>query len=270
MSQMIYLLRPVNATLELVGDGNESYYFQFVAEGEAAVNLITKVDMVIDGVSVPADTLIYQLWLCYNPYINIYAAYGIGLSELYNPPEEEQGQPIAEQPAGQSGVSTEESPSEPDSEPVNDYNSLPMTAVRQEKRKVLLNCPNSVDEIPLVRAAREKPELFAMPDANGGLMLLDGVVEVSSDITTNQIWTADNTYHITAGINVRPLSVIEPGTIVEFASGTWMAVNSGGALISAGTPDNPTINALLIRQNRGMVIIIKQYSSKKPPPLRQR
>jgi hypothetical protein len=32
----------------------------------AAVNLITKVDMIIDGYSVPADTLIHHLWLYYS------------------------------------------------------------------------------------------------------------------------------------------------------------------------------------------------------------
>jgi hypothetical protein len=76
---------------------------------------------------------------------------------------------------------------------------------------------------------------------SGGLMLLDSVVEVSSDITTNQIWTAGNTYHITANISVQALLVIEPGTTVMFSSGTSMYVNNGGTLISCGTPDNPII-----------------------------
>ena len=76
--------------------------------------------------------------------------------------------------------------------------------------------------------------------ANGGIKL-DSVTEVSSDITTNQIWTAGNTYHITADISVQALLVIEPGTTVEFAYNTSMSVNNGGTLISAGTPDNPII-----------------------------
>ena len=72
-------------------------------------------------------------------------------------------------------------------------------------------------------------------------MMLDGVVEVSSDITTNQIWTAGNAYHITADISIQALLVIEPGTTVEFAYDTSMSVNNGGVLISCGAPDNPII-----------------------------
>ena len=225
-----------NGTLKAVGDGNTGYYFQFGTVGVATVNLITKVDMIIDGHSVPADTLIYQLWIFYDPDADIHTAYSIGLSYLI-PPEEEQGQSIAEQ----SGISTEESPSKIQSQPVNDCNSLPLTAVRQEKRKTLLNCPNSFDEITHVRTAREKPEFLAMPDDSGGQLMLDGTIEVSSDITTNQIWTAGNTYYITADISVQALLVIEPGTTVMFSSGTSMYVNNGGTLISAGTPDNPII-----------------------------
>ncbi len=103
---------------------------------------------------------------------------------------------------------------------------------------------------PTVESAEETmTESFALSGeedpsvmlGTGGQSLLDSTIEISSDITTNQIWTANNTYHITAGISVQALLVIEPGTVVEFASDTWMAVNNGGTLISAGTPDNPII-----------------------------
>ncbi len=76
--------------------------------------------------------------------------------------------------------------------------------------------------------------------ANGGIKA-DSITEVSSDITTNQIWTAGNTYHIVSDINVQALLVIEPGTIVEFAYNTSMSVNNCGTLISCGAPDNPII-----------------------------
>ena len=59
-----------------------------------------------------------------------------------------------------------------------------------------------------------------------------GVINISSDITTNQVWTANNIYHITANVNVRALLVIEPGTIVAFAADKVMFVNNGGTLIS--------------------------------------
>jgi len=67
------------------------------------------------------------------------------------------------------------------------------------------------------------------------------VVEVYSDITTNQIWTANNTYHINDNINVQALLVIEPGTVISFSYDGSLIVNNGGTLISSGTPDNPII-----------------------------
>jgi len=75
----------------------------------------------------------------------------------------------------------------------------------------------------------------------GEQMLLDErpIIDVHSDITTNQIWTADNIYYIWYIINVRALLVIEPGTEIRFASYySSLRVNNGGTLISCGTPDN--------------------------------
>ena len=65
------------------------------------------------------------------------------------------------------------------------------------------------------------------------------VIEIHSNITTNQIWTANNTYHVTAGVNVTALLVIEPGTHINFGANGGLIVNNGGTLISAGTPNNP-------------------------------
>ncbi|MFA5292049.1 MAG: hypothetical protein WC496_03345 [Phycisphaerae bacterium] len=64
------------------------------------------------------------------------------------------------------------------------------------------------------------------------------IIYIDSDITTNQIWTANNEYHITANINVQALLVIEPGTVIYFGNDGGLIVNNGGTLISAGLSDN--------------------------------
>lgn len=69
----------------------------------------------------------------------------------------------------------------------------------------------------------------------------ESLIEIYSDITTNQIWTANNEYYVTDWINVKALLVIEPGTIIYFAETGAIFVNDGGTLISKGTPDNPII-----------------------------
>jgi len=97
------------------------------------------------------------------------------------------------------------------------------------------------NESSVVSATEEPVEYEAEDGGGGGEMMLDSVVEISSNITSNTIWTANNTYYIIADINVRALLVIEPGTIIRFASGATMHVNNGGTLISAGTPDNPIV-----------------------------
>jgi hypothetical protein len=146
-----------NGTLEPVGNGNAGYSFQFVAEGEATVNLITKVDMIIDGQSVPADTLIYQLWLYYNPYVNLYAAFGIGLAELFIPTEEEDVQQD-DSPSDNIDQPTEiipaEEPNVTELLPEVDYNLPPLKASERELRKVLLNCPNRFDDTTHVQISR--------------------------------------------------------------------------------------------------------------------
>jgi hypothetical protein len=123
----------------------------------------------------------------------------------------------------------------------------PLPASQQQKSKVLSHCPSFTaatlsreNKVPLP-AKQNIPVLkVSAKSANGGIKL-DSVIEVSADITTNQIWTAGNIYHITADISVQALLVIEPGTTVEFAYDTAMFVADGGVLISCGTPDNPII-----------------------------
>jgi hypothetical protein len=67
------------------------------------------------------------------------------------------------------------------------------------------------------------------------------IIEINSDITTNQLWTANNIYYVTNDVNVQALLVIEPGTLVLFGYGCGLFVNNGGTLISRGTPDKPII-----------------------------
>jgi hypothetical protein len=73
----------VGGVLEPVPDANNEYYFEFDANSnEATISLVTAIDMVIDGNSIPAATTIYQLWVYCNRQQNIFAAAGIGLEEL--------------------------------------------------------------------------------------------------------------------------------------------------------------------------------------------
>jgi len=115
-------------------------------------------------------------------------------------------------------------------------------ASQGQQSKSPVNCPSftsatlsSENKVPI--AAKQ----ISVKRASSDLIKLASIIEVSSDITTNKIWTAGNTYHITADISIQALLVIEPGTTVEFAYGTSMAVNNGGVLISCGMPDNPII-----------------------------
>ena len=86
--------------------------------------------------------------------------------------------------------------------------------------------PNSIPEWP------QRFEILEMLDSE------PSIIEINSDITTNQVWDANNVYYITARtVNVQALLVIEPGTTVIFAYQAELCVNNGGTLISKGTPD---------------------------------
>jgi hypothetical protein len=167
----------------------------------------------------------------------------LGLNELIPPEEEEieQSESLVEEPAGQTEVGIEEAPIEAETQLMILDNPLPPLAIRQERQKVLLNCPKSTEDTNSL-SFLEGGEIGLEENGSGEEQsLLDGTIDINSDITTNQIWTADNVYHITASINVQAFLVIEPGTMITFAYGAKMSVNNGGALISSGTPDNPII-----------------------------
>ena len=245
----------VGGVLEPVPDANHQYYFEFYAQSnEATISLVTNVDMVIDGNSIPAGTTIYELSLFYNRQYNILAAAGIGLEDLLPP---DQGAGAQESGMMEELLSPAETPtlavteSTVAEEKSTSYKFVSVTPYseqkQQEKLKSLKYCPPA--EFPetkgeLLRAEKDINGEIMPGGCYGSGMLLDGnVVTVDSDITSNTVWTSDNTYHVLADINVQALLVIEPGTTIYFSYDNYAAmfINNGGTLISCGTPDNPVI-----------------------------
>jgi hypothetical protein len=246
-----------NGILSAIPDTNGQYHFEFDANSEiATVTLTAKADIIIDTRTVPAGTTIYKLYVFYNSDDNTNVAFGIGLEELITLEEEEekeeQNQPTDSQPVMATNVelpAIEATASEPAIK--TDYN-LP---VRQpsilEQYKFKVYCPNSIDaemNLPFLHTQadsirfRQAPAMERNMLLSGFWELTENIIEINSDITTNQIWTADNVYYITAPISVQALLVIEPGTVVEFTyAPIYITVENGGTLISAGTPDKPII-----------------------------
>jgi len=163
------------------------------------------------------DVLDYQLILFKMPDANT-IVFGIDSDEIEIPQQNEAND-----------VNELSEPNEP-SEPV----LLPIHGVEESEKKFSLNCPES--DRP--NQASKIMKSFDRAIAGGEK---DGMVDIDTDITANTIWTANNTYHIIADVNVQALLVIEPGTMIGFASGRSMIVNNGGMVISCGTPDSPII-----------------------------
>jgi hypothetical protein len=134
----------------------------------------------------------------------------------------------------------------------NDVN-LPIVSYWQDKQaqrqKHLMRCPADSNSSRETFDKSEWAERFQVERDDSSQTLLDGepnIIEINSDITTNQIWTANNIYWVTVPINVQALLVIEPNTVVMFGDdyGYYdcaLFVNNGGTLISKGTPDKPII-----------------------------
>jgi hypothetical protein len=115
-------------TLSALPDVNYHYNFEFDAEStEALVSVVTNTEISIDGITVPAETTIYELYLFCNRYTNLSAVTGMGLDWLYwpegedegdgegEPTSEDTGEPnevIPEEEPGEQGESPEEEPSE--------------------------------------------------------------------------------------------------------------------------------------------------------------
>jgi len=116
--------------------------------------------------------------------------------------------------------------------------------MEQEKAQSLKFCPTGVGLISItgtLPAKESKGRELLFDGGQDGMMGGRGVIDVTSDITSNMVWTSDNTYHVLVDISVQALLVIEPNTTVIFAPDKSMSVNNGGTLISVGTPDNPII-----------------------------
>ena len=72
----------------------------------------------------------------------------------------------------------------------------------------------------------------------------DGTVGQSGAINASVTWHAGVPYQILAPLKVRGSSTvltIEPGAEVRFAEGASLAVENGGTIDAAGTPDNPVL-----------------------------
>ncbi|MBN2019512.1 MAG: hypothetical protein JW749_04735 [Sedimentisphaerales bacterium] len=190
--------------VELPGVNNQ-YHFKFDAESTFGnALLIANVDISIEGRFVPAGTTICQLYFFCDREANIISVLYAGLPDII-PSEEEQGEQYEEE----------------------------------------------TGELPAV--IKDEETIGNEPEGGGGgpsttlgagEMLLDNVIEITDNITTNQIWTADNRYRINGWnycVAVYALLVIEPGTVIEFMPNKELGVSNGGCLISAGTPDKPII-----------------------------
>jgi len=102
----------IGGTLTPLPDVNHQYSFQF--DGESAIGqiqIITNIDMTIDGIFIPADTTIYNLSIFCNPDVSIIGVNAIGRTEMCPPEQEEviQSEYLVEQTPEQSGISSEES-----------------------------------------------------------------------------------------------------------------------------------------------------------------
>jgi hypothetical protein len=133
------------------------------------------------------------------------------------------------------------------SEDANTLTPPPLVPADPNKpHPILLYCPAIESNLSLNFGAKSESYPLERSE-NSEEMLLDGldsepnVIEISSDITTNQIWTAENIYHVTANVNIQALLVIEPNTTIAFGYYGALIVNNGGTLLSAGTPDKPII-----------------------------
>ena len=127
---------------------------------------------------------------------------------------------------------------------LGEQNTDEIPVISSELQPTLMYCPADAcnGSEPFSKVAYENLKSERTADDSGGQMMeTDSVITISSNITTNQIWTSGNTYHVVADVNVRALLVIEPGTVVYYGSNGVLRVNNGGTLISCGAPDDPIV-----------------------------
>jgi len=150
-----------------VPDANNEYYFEFDANSnEATISLVTAVDMVIDGNSIPAGVTIYQLLIFCNRQQKIFGAVGIGLEELIWSGGEAISEPEHESFTSQ----TAESQKTP---LVSGGDKAALAPVQTEQESLLSETAEPAKsystEMPLVRSS--EPDVFpgpnSYPDFNG-------------------------------------------------------------------------------------------------------
>jgi len=157
----------VGGVLEPVADANNEYYFEFDANSnEATISLVTAVDMVIDGNSIPAGATIYQLLIFCNRQQNIFGAVGIGLEDLIWSEGESISDPEQESFTSQTADSGK-------SPVVSAVDKAALAPVQTEQESVLAETAEPAKSystaISLVRSS--EPDVFpgpnSYPDFNG-------------------------------------------------------------------------------------------------------
>ena len=82
-------------------------------------------------------------------------------------------------------------------------------------------------------------------------------MEVTDDIESPTIWTADNLYLISVYLYVKNTLVIEPGTIIKFeGEGDYIKLAETGTIIAEGTPDKPIIFLLIKTMPMGEIPMV--------------
>jgi hypothetical protein len=263
-----YYIKATGGTLETTVGPNAEYSFTFEdGQGLGVVSLTANNDTIIEGVPVGEGDTICELVLFYIQETDTIVAFGTkpeASSYVSSEPSEQdiseadiiQPEPEAIALSTQDTAASEEDVSAADE--AEDFNQ-PLSNYwqnEQEKRqKHLIHCPaDSNSNIKTFRRAAYEAGVKERSQDRGsiaGELLAEGnVIEINSNITTNQIWTANNIYYVTTEISVQALLVIEPGTIICFKSycddceypiSGAMYINQGGTLISCGTPDNPIV-----------------------------
>ena len=83
-------IEATGGTLSPIPDANEQYYFQYEANSTAGlIDIITNIDLTVDGNFIPADTAIYELFIFCNPDANLTGASGSDYYVLHSPDEEQ-------------------------------------------------------------------------------------------------------------------------------------------------------------------------------------
>ena len=245
-----------NLVITVEGDNENDIDYSVTAEKGCSIEPITNIEPLVENpmdcflfkfeeeglglgvVNLHADDdHIYELVLFYNPETDATFALGIDYDALH-------WMPPVEDPIEMSSLeieTVEQEPVVPDA--LQSWRFKP----RQESQgKILMTCPSAqVNNTTITSNEIRGSVRTCATTTGGGEMLLGGsVVDITNDITTNTVWTSDNTYHVLNPIDVNgAMLVIEPGTRVDFATGVNAGIRtlSGGVVISKGTAQNPIV-----------------------------